>query len=383
MMGVFLDPITEAMIRRIIREEVRYGLSYGVATARPFTRLFHDRFEYMLNPDEKVKKAEFMRRYYGRYVSWYKLEWDLPPEEWTLPPYEITDHPAYKVALKLNNTRGSTVDELYLGANVEPWYAWGARIDIYVPSFTSITSNMYFHFGFEVPGEGGYCRASLLFNNASARLDIGLGRVTGGFTGKELDVTSMFKENDWNEVKLFWRPPVLKFYNVTTGQGAELVYDVDPMSFPMVAPFICNESSENANDLLKIRVYTVWHLDVTTLKAPVKIIDVSSIAAGGETHYDMDLLDAREIALTVRVTYDANATDGVRVYLLSSPDGVNFDAEDENNAFAYFDPGFEAGSTVQKTVLVDSLPRYLRILVRNLDSSHTTGAVQVWVTKVM
>jgi len=116
-------------------------------------------------------------------------------------------------------------------------------------------------------------------------------------------------------------------------------------------------------------------------KQVVLVLSVASISAGGEAHADLDtnLMKQSEMAVTVRVTYGGAATSGVRVYLLASPDKTNWDSENTTDAFAYFEPAFGAGETHQRTVNVDALPRFLRILVRNLDGSVATGAVEVWI----
>jgi hypothetical protein len=119
----------------------------------------------------------------------------------------------------------------------------------------------------------------------------------------------------------------------------------------------------------------------TQLKQPLLIINVSSIAAGGEAHNDIDTGKIKSAALTVSVTYGSTATSGVRVYILASPDNfTTVDSENTTDAFTYFEPSFSAGATRIKTVNLDLLPRYVRVLVRNLDSSVATGAVKVWLT---
>jgi len=125
-------------------------------------------------------------------------------------------------------------------------------------------------------------------------------------------------------------------------------------------------------------------ISLTTVKTkePVLVINTTSIAAGGEVHIDIDTGNVKELAITVRVTYDASATSGIRVYVLASPDGTNFDTENTDDAFTYFEPSFQAGATRQKTVNIDALPRYIRLLVRNLDSTYATGEVKVWITVV-
>ena len=111
-----------------------------------------------------------------------------------------------------------------------------------------------------------------------------------------------------------------------------------------------------------------------------RVINVSSISAGGSVSADVDCRYFTKLSVSIKVTYSSSATDGVRVYLLASWDGSNFDSENVNDAFAFFEPSFSAGATRQKTINVDALPRFIRILVRNLDSSHATGHVEVWVT---
>jgi hypothetical protein len=116
------------------------------------------------------------------------------------------------------------------------------------------------------------------------------------------------------------------------------------------------------------------------IKQPLLIINVSSIAAGGEAHKDIDTGKIKSAALTVSVTYGA-ATSGVRVYVLSSPDNfTTVDSENTTDAFTYFEPSFVASASRVRTVNLDLLPRYVRILVRNLDGSVATGVVKVWLT---
>jgi hypothetical protein len=120
--------------------------------------------------------------------------------------------------------------------------------------------------------------------------------------------------------------------------------------------------------------------DEAKVKQSLLLINVSSIAAGGEVHKDVDVGSVKSACLTVSVTYGAAAA-GVRVYVLASPDGfITVDSENTTDAFTYFEPSFAANSTRVRSVNLDLLPRYVRVLVRNLDSSVATGAVKVWLT---
>ena len=84
------------------------------------------------------------------------------------------------------------------------------------------------------------------------------------------------------------------------------------------------------------------------------------------------------IVVTVRATYNANATNGVRVRWLFSPDGTNYDSvEDAEAEGNYVDLTFSAGETRQRTILLPILTPYVKIQIVNLDSSYSV-VVDVW-----
>ena len=84
----------------------------------------------------------------------------------------------------------------------------------------------------------------------------------------------------------------------------------------------------------------------------------------------------------VKATYDANATAGVRVRWLYSPDGTNYDSpEDAENQGNYKDLTFAAGATRQRTVLIPILTDNIRVQIVNLDSSYSVS-VDVWSLKL-
>jgi len=107
-----------------------------------------------------------------------------------------------------------------------------------------------------------------------------------------------------------------------------------------------------------------------------------AIAAGGERHQDLDLPQTISIAVTARVAYPSTCSAGVTIYLLASPDGVNYDNENITDAFVHFSPKFVPGETHQRTINVDMLPRYVRILVRNPSESSCTCSAIMDITKV-
>jgi len=90
-------------------------------------------------------------------------------------------------------------------------------------------------------------------------------------------------------------------------------------------------------------------------------------------------LDAhRTISVTARVQYHASGTGAMRVNLYFSADGIHFDTI----AYTYFDVPLTAGSTQQRTGIVD-IPEngYMQIAVQNIDASYSQTNIQIWVTQ--
>ena len=86
------------------------------------------------------------------------------------------------------------------------------------------------------------------------------------------------------------------------------------------------------------------------------------------------------VIVTVRATYDASATAGVRVRWLYSPDNTNFDSpEDAEDAGNYENLTFSAGATRQRTILIPLYQKYTKVQIVNLDSSYAV-TVDSWKT---
>jgi hypothetical protein len=76
------------------------------------------------------------------------------------------------------------------------------------------------------------------------------------------------------------------------------------------------------------------------------------------------------VSVTVRATYDAAATSGVRVRWIYSADGTNYDSpEDAESQGNYEDLSFSAGATRQRTILIPIITDYVKVQIVNLDSS--------------
>lgn len=88
------------------------------------------------------------------------------------------------------------------------------------------------------------------------------------------------------------------------------------------------------------------------------------------------------VLVTVKATYNASATSGVRVRWLFSQDGTDYDSpEDAEEQGNYEDLTFSAGKTRQRSVLVPALTPYIKVQVVNLDTSYPV-AVKVTVQRM-
>jgi hypothetical protein len=177
---------------------------------------------------------------------------------------------------------------------------------------------------------------------------------------------------------LVYDPPVLELWQAPANNPSGfpltltntlLLKDVCGKGIPFLA-------IENTTTVYEFRIGNIWVFEIPPMRHLVNLINASSIGGGGEVHFDLDCSAVGELALTARATYGASATSGIRVYLLAG-DGSNWDSENTADAFTYFEPSFSAGATRQRTVNIDPIPKYLRVLVRNLDASNSTGAVKI------
>jgi len=120
-----------------------------------------------------------------------------------------------------------------------------------------------------------------------------------------------------------------------------------------------------------------------TRTTPVQELSSQSIIGGGTAEFTVDNTETEgfsALVVTVKATYDASATAGVRVRWLYSPDGSNFDSvEDAEDASNYEDLSFTVGATRQRTVLIPLLQPYVKVQVVNLDSSYAV-TVDAWRT---
>lgn len=110
-----------------------------------------------------------------------------------------------------------------------------------------------------------------------------------------------------------------------------------------------------------------------------QVVSGQSIGAGGTYEFIInDVAGWSAVVVTVKVTYGASPTNGVRVRWLYSPDGTNFDtSEDADDMGNYSDITYGANATRQRTIIVPLITNSVKIQIANLDSSNDV-TVDVW-----
>ena len=112
-----------------------------------------------------------------------------------------------------------------------------------------------------------------------------------------------------------------------------------------------------------------------------QVYSAKEITANDSVDFTVESRDKYSaLIVTVRATYNASATAGVRIRWLYSPDGSNFDSpKDAESAGNYEDLTFEKGKTRQRTVVVPLFTPYVKVEIVNLDTSYSV-IVDVWKT---
>ena len=113
---------------------------------------------------------------------------------------------------------------------------------------------------------------------------------------------------------------------------------------------------------------------------PERVLSAQTIDAASASEFVVRGEGYSAVVVTVRATYDASATSGVRVRWLYSPDNTNFDSvEDAEDAGNYENLTFSAGATRQRTITIPLMQKYTKVQIVNLDSSYAVK-VSAWKT---
>jgi len=135
-------------------------------------------------------------------------------------------------------------------------------------------------------------------------------------------------------------------------------------------------------DRIKDRIQTIIDADLKpTRSTPVQVLSGETISPSDEAEFTVSDADGYSaIVLTVKATYNASATAGIRVRWLYSPNGSDYDSEDAAEAEGqYNDITFTAGATKVETVLIPIFQPYVKIQIVNKDTSYSV-TVDAWKT---
>ena len=110
------------------------------------------------------------------------------------------------------------------------------------------------------------------------------------------------------------------------------------------------------------------------------LMALESLGPGGVTELDdcplIGTENVNSLALTVECSYGAAATAGLRVKVFPSYDGLHYDTE----PFVSFENHFQAGQLCRRTVAVDPLVKFAKVVLENLDGSRPVSDVKVVAT---
>jgi len=90
----------------------------------------------------------------------------------------------------------------------------------------------------------------------------------------------------------------------------------------------------------------------------------------------VNLENSIKCAITGQAYFRENASENVRIVILSSPDDGNYDTE----AYAQFDVPVAGNQTVRTTYAVLPDPKYIKARAINLDPNITADSIEVIVT---
>lgn len=154
---------------------------------------------------------------------------------------------------------------------------------------------------------------------------------------------------------------------------------IDPNDPEALMELAVKDTGETTPDGKKIYALVVDSSEVGA-KTVTDMIFVSIAPGATFTGLAFELKNNKGIAITVLGTFGAG-TAGMEVWLESSHDGVAWDSTDAKFVTG-LEPVYTASQLKQKTTLVDSAPKYIRIVAKNLDGVQGIGGVSGMVAVV-
>jgi len=383
---------------------------------------FTERWEWLQDPRDR--QQIFYRKYQGRgypYSSVWRTEASgLVPERWTIPTTilgEGTVHPWENALMMTNSKDGSTIDEIYVGSKRTFKPPCIMRICARIPDVNggangACGSGTLYAFGFENNSQGAQSVADVYISQSNLqlymanitppgsssgemfnRINISGGIVSiwnadgGGsfapFNSVGQSYIPLKNPDHFADYYLDFDPPFLRLWQASSGNRYPYLLSELKMqkewAYDNMQAFICNESAIVRSGFA-VAQWTVYernpkgkYTDLIMSGAHVPHSGVYLAGTGGSGGYvttDLDCAQFKDMAITLQTTHMSGMIAGTRLYLLGMCDqsGTVVDSENINDAFAYIEPVFISGQMTSstKTVNVDMLPRYVRLLIRNL-----------------
>ncbi len=229
--------------------------------------------------------------------------------------------------------------------------------------------------------DGGFSEAKVFYRDGVFHLFYGGAKLLKPRRLTQESIGYAYSLDGYNFTKYSGNPVALRERNPNASAFAEVHSFFEPPFIYLyhTLRYITSPSPElGTEDIEDLGVQTLVPNIPFRLHMPV--LNRASLRAG-ETSTLKDcppisLESSSSLALTAECTYDAGAKVGLRIYLRSSYDGLNFDTTD----FYTFDNDFEPGQTRRKTVELSPKVRFIKVLVENLSNAHDIKDLQMTAT---
>jgi hypothetical protein len=165
----------------------------------------------------------------------------------------------------------------------------------------------------------------------------------------------------FSEVHALFEPPFIYLYHTLRYKKPNLV---DEKDFP-----------SNVEDL-GVQVLAMQ----TPFRIAMPVLRLSPLGPRSSSSLDVcppvALSDISRIALTIQCTYSQAAKAPIRVHVLASYDGLNYDSTD----LFTLEQEVKPGQTVSKTVERDPRTKFIKLAVENLDQGQSVADVEITAT---
>jgi hypothetical protein len=176
-------------------------------------------------------------------------------------------------------------------------------------------------------------------------------------------------------------------FGVTSNKGTSLDYQPRNWLSPYMRGMLLTEGGyEEASLSIPYECYGISDMSGDYTSTYQNLL-IASLAGRAST----SLLDCltipvnagSKLALTVRGSYHTEATQGIKVHIYTSYDGLNYDSEELKDASGnpvFGNMPFAVGTTQQKTKDISTNARFVKVTIENLDETQAVSDVEVIAT---